>query len=87
MIIRDDYLLINLATNAIMSGDFVTLRRDISPRLHLTPRAACWNDGLTEEEGRPRGELARWRDEPQLLAILGTDRRTALTAPQPAILF
>ena len=27
-----------------------------------------------EEERRPRGELARWRDEPQLLAILGTDR-------------
>ena len=36
-------------------------------------------DGRTEER-RPRGELARWRDEPQLLAILGTDRRTA----QPA---
>ena len=50
----------------------------MAPRLNLTPTQRV---GLTD--GRPRGELARCRDEPQLLAIFG-DRRGARAAPQPS---
>ena len=48
-----------------------------SPRQGMDFGVARRSDGRTAYGRRPRGELARCRDEPQLLAILGTDRPTA----------